>query len=170
MQATRRPGGLRIFNSCCLFRAGVPAALDFGVTSGLRTDALVASVSDGSSAAVAYESFKCSHLTTLIPIVVEASGGWAPRRALLGLNLPSLRLRLPASPENTTMMALQTLTVLLHWGSARAILRRRPALLQVPLTSDAQGASLVGLRSLDCFCGCGSFASFVRLGPACLSS
>ena len=43
------------------WRHGMPAALDFAVTSGLRASVLEGSSSDGSSAATAYETHKRSH-------------------------------------------------------------------------------------------------------------
>ena len=67
------------------WRAGKPAAFDFAVTSGLRTEQLATSAQDGSAAALQYEGHKCEFLNTrdacaqegvtFIPMVVEASGG-----------------------------------------------------------------------------------------------
>ena len=56
----RRPADVYIPN----WHLGGAAALDLAVTSGLRSDVLVASASDGNAAAVAYESTKRLHLDT----------------------------------------------------------------------------------------------------------
>ena len=66
-----------------------PAALDLAATSGMRGSVLAASAADGASAAINYESRKCSHHLTeqlcagqglqFVPLVVEAcGGGWGP--------------------------------------------------------------------------------------------
>eukprot|EP00660_Eupelagonema_oceanica_P019577 gene19577-biopygen5141 len=71
------------------FRRGTPAALDFAVTSGLKSGALFSSAADGASAAAEYEARKRAHLDTaahckdegilFIPMVMEACGGaWGP--------------------------------------------------------------------------------------------
>ena len=71
------------------WRRGNPAALDFAVTSGLRSEVVSRSAEDGSEATKAYENFKRSHLNTeamcreegitFIPVIGEADGaGWGP--------------------------------------------------------------------------------------------
>ena len=68
---------------------GGSAALDFAVTSGLRTDLLQGTVSDASSCLTSYEHFKNLFMDTaslcasegisFVPMVVEAhSGAWGP--------------------------------------------------------------------------------------------
>eukprot|EP00973_Karenia_brevis_P085829 11906094-Karenia_brevis.AAC.1 len=74
------------------WRAGPPAALDFAVTSALRSDMVQSSIQDAMAATTIYEDFKRSHNNTdvdcqsagisFIPLVVEAdSGGWGPSAA-----------------------------------------------------------------------------------------
>ena len=46
------------------WRRGNPAALDFAVTSGLRSDIVMRSAEDGSIATKNYENLKRSHLNT----------------------------------------------------------------------------------------------------------
>ena len=71
------------------WRRGGPAALDFAVTSVLRSDIVRRLAVDGSSAVSAYEDVKRSHLDTaascqtegltFIPVVCEADGeDWGP--------------------------------------------------------------------------------------------
>ena len=71
------------------WRQGLPLAMDFAVTSGIRQSTAQASIQDPSSAVTAYEDFKRNHLDTarlcneeglsFVPVVVEANGGlWGP--------------------------------------------------------------------------------------------
>ena len=46
------------------WRRGTPAALDFAVTSGLRSDVVKRSAEDGSSVTKKYEDFKCTYMDT----------------------------------------------------------------------------------------------------------
>ena len=66
-----------------------PAALDLAVTSSMRGSVLAASAANGASAAINYESRKCSHHLTeqlcagqglqFVPLIVKAcGGGWGP--------------------------------------------------------------------------------------------
>eukprot|EP00660_Eupelagonema_oceanica_P019540 gene19540-biopygen43962 len=83
--AGRRPADLFFPSS----RLGSRAAVDFAVTSGLKSGSLFTTADDGSSAAKAYEARKCAYLDTaahckeegicFIPMIIEASGGaWGP--------------------------------------------------------------------------------------------
>ena len=77
----RRPADLYIPR----WRRGIPAALDFAVTSGLRSDQVNRSAEDGSASTIAYENFKRQYQETeatcraeginFIPIICEADGG-----------------------------------------------------------------------------------------------
>ena len=117
---------------------GGPAALDFAVTSGLRTDLLEQTVADGSSCLSTYEKFKNSFLDTaahcasegiaFVPMVVEAhSGAWGPAASKVWLKLGKAAALM--SGESTAIEALrarQNLGLTLHRETARAILRRSP--------------------------------------------
>ena len=81
----RRPADIYIPK----WRQGIPTALDFAVTSGLRVDLVNKSAQQGTFPTEAYERFKCQHLETeekcraegitFIPIICEADGGgWGP--------------------------------------------------------------------------------------------
>jgi len=73
------------------WRQGIPAALDFAVTSGLRDSIVHESARDGSAVVTQYEDFKCQTLNTaslcadegikFIPVVAEAHGGGWGREA-----------------------------------------------------------------------------------------
>ena len=117
---------------------GAAAALDFAVTSGLRTDLLEQTAADGLSCLRSYEHSKNSFLDTaahcasegitFIPMVVEAhSGAWGPAAAKVWLKLgKAIAL---VSGESTSVEALrarQNLGLTLHRETARAILRRSP--------------------------------------------
>ena len=119
---------------------GGAAALDFAVTSGLRTDMLYRSAADGKSCLTVYEDHKNSYLGTaetcaedgiaFVPMVIEAhSGGWGPTATKVWLRLGRAISQL--SGESTAVEALrvkQNLGLTLQRETARAILRRSPAL------------------------------------------
>ena len=117
---------------------GGSAALDFAVTSGLRTDLLEQTAADGSSCLAAYERFKNSFLDTashcasegiaFIPMVVEAhSGAWGPAAAKVWLRLGrAVSLISGDSTAAEALKALQNLGLTVHRETARAILRRSP--------------------------------------------
>jgi len=115
---------------------GGPAAFDFTVTSGLRTDVIDQSTRDGSAAATAYEAYKRSFLDTavqcqeegmiFIPMVMEAHGGsWGSdaRRAWAQVAKAAAQLT-GDSPAVVAERHLQRLSVILHRENARAIVRR----------------------------------------------
>ena len=118
------------------WRSGAPAALDFAVTSGLRSGLIASSAASAASAAEHYEEVKRRHLDTarccsevglaFVPMVVEAhGGGWGPeaRRALATL----AKRDAAASGEDSAILAdqlAQRLAVSLHRENARALLRR----------------------------------------------
>ena len=120
------------------WRKGVPAALDFAVTSGLRSDMVNKSAEDGSAATIAYEGFKRTHLDTeitcqqegitFIPIICEADGGgWGPAAHAVWSELAKHKSVLTG--EHTSVIVsrlLQSLSMILHRENARAILRRSP--------------------------------------------
>ena len=120
------------------WRRGVPAALDFAVTSGLRSDIVKKSAVDGSTALVQYESFKRSHLDTealcqdegvnFIPMVCEADGGgWGPAAHRVWSELAKHKALVSGEQVSTVVSRLlQSMGLILHRENARAILRRLP--------------------------------------------
>jgi hypothetical protein len=118
------------------WRAGYPAAWDFAVTSGLRSDLLSASVADGGEAATRYETTKRNYLNTarlcsdagfsFIPMVVEAHGGSWGSEARRAFAVLAKRVA-DSTGEDASLVAdrhAQRLSVLLHKENARAVLQR----------------------------------------------
>jgi hypothetical protein len=126
------------------WRRGTPAALDFAVTSGLRTDFLAATARDGGAAVVAYEGTKCEHLNTqdhcnsegltFIPMVVDAHGGsWGPQARKVWTELAKTTALASGELESTVaVQLLQSVSVTLHRENARAIRRRTPDVPEPP--------------------------------------
>ena len=120
------------------WRRGGPAALDFAVTSGLRTDIVRRSAVDGSIAASAYEDTKRSHLDTaascqaegltFIPVVCEADGGgWGPAAQKTFSELAKHKSALTGEDASKVAVQLyQSLGLVLQRENARAIIRRFP--------------------------------------------
>ena len=118
---------------------GGSAALDFAVTSGLRTDLLEQTAADGSTSLISYEHNKRTFLDTaahcasegmaFVPMVVEAhSGAWGPAATKVWLRLgKAVSLVSGESTAVEALRALQNLGLTLHRETARAILRRTPA-------------------------------------------
>ena len=120
------------------WRRGAPAALDFAVTSGLRSDIVSRSALDGSASTKAYENFKRSHLNTeqacqeegisFIPMICEADGGgWGPAAHKVWSELAKNKA-LASGEQDSTIVSrlLQSLGLILHRENARAVLRRSP--------------------------------------------
>ena len=118
------------------WRRGAPAALDFAVTSGLRSDIVNRSALDVSASTKAYEDFKRSHLNTaqacqeegisFIPMICEADGGgWGPAAHKVWSELAKNKA-LASGEQDSTIVSrlLQSLGLILHKENARAILRR----------------------------------------------
>ena len=117
---------------------GAPMALDFAVTSGLRSDSLTLSAVDGQSAATRYEDTKNEYLDTrrhclsegvgFTPMVVEAcGGGWGPAANDFWWKLAkTTALATGERPAVVEGHLRQALGVTLHRENARAILKRRP--------------------------------------------
>ena len=121
------------------WRRGAPAALDFAVTSGLRSDMVSRSAIDGSVSTKIYEDFKRSHLNTaiacqedgitFIPMICEADGGgWGPAAHKVWSELAKHKA-LASGEQDSTIVSrlLQSLGLILHKENARAILRRKPS-------------------------------------------
>ena len=113
-------------------------ALDFAVTSGLRTDLLEQTAADGSSCLTSYEAFKNSFMDTaahcasegiaFVPMVLEAhSGAWGPTATKVWLKLgKAISLISGESTAIEALRILQNLGLTLQRETARAILRRSP--------------------------------------------
>ena len=115
---------------------GVPACLDFAVTSGLRSAHLRSSARDASAAVLSYEGYKCSYLNTqahcraegmaFIPMIVEGHGGsWGPEAAKCWSKLAKSHA-LSSGELRATVLSrfLSALSIIVHRENARAILRR----------------------------------------------
>jgi len=115
-----------------------PAALDLAATSGMRGSVLAASAADGTSAAINYESRKCSHHLTeqlcagqglqFVSLVVEAcGGGWGPAAMNTWRKLGALHAaHIGLSNSEGVQQLLQALAIALQRENARAVLRRTP--------------------------------------------
>ena len=115
-----------------------PTALDFAVTSGLRTCMLARSASDPSAATNSYAATKRSYLDTaqqchdegitFIPMVAEgASGGWGDDAERVWSKIA--RAICTTSGEDTSKVSAdlyQSLSLILLREGARAVLRRLP--------------------------------------------
>ena len=98
LDARRRPADVFLPR----WRRGLPAALDFAVTSGLRGAVVHESSRDASACTRAYEDFKCEHLDTkarceeegitFLPVVMEAHrGGWGQEAHKIWAQLAKLK-------------------------------------------------------------------------------
>jgi hypothetical protein len=141
------------------WRSGVPAALDFAVTSGLRTDLLAASAANPETAAERYEEQKRQFLDTargcaaagitFIPMVAEAHGGSWGKEARRAFAILAKRAA-DASGEDPATVAeehTQRLSLLLQKENARAVLRR---LQSQPGVSAARLAAATAAQANDC--------------------
>ena len=128
---------------------GGSAALDFAVTSGLKTSQLEQTAADGLSSLTSYEAIKdafkdtaahcASEGISFIPMIAEAhSGAWGPRATKVWIRLGKALSML--SGESAALEALQVrqnLGLSLHRETTRAILRRSPA---YTITADREAA------------------------------
>ena len=129
---TRRPADVFLPR----WRSGLPAALDFAVTSGLRADVMVQSTHDPLAAVSDYEDHKRSHHNTesdcqavgihFMPMVVDAVGGsWGPTATKFFSELAKFKASVSGELRNTTLNHFhQSLGITLHRENARAIHRR----------------------------------------------
>ena len=118
------------------WRRGIPAALDFAVTSGLRVDLVNKSVDDNSAATEAYENLKRTYRDTeescraegitFIPVICKADGGgWGPAAHKVWSELAKIKAILTGEQNSTIAnRLLQNLGLILHRENARAVLRR----------------------------------------------
>ena len=120
------------------WRQGVPAALDFAVTSGLRDTVVERSAQNGTAASLVYEDFKREYLDTaracedegikFIPMIIEADGGgWGPQAQKTWNELAKCKAAVTGELVSTVAcQLLQSLSLILHRENARAIIRRWP--------------------------------------------
>ena len=114
-------------------------ALDFAVTSGMRT--ISASIQDASTTTTAYEDYKKSYLDTertcvsevmdFTPMVVEVVGGaWGVAASRVFSQLAKEKSLVTGEREETLLLQLyQCLGIILHRENARAVLKRLLAAL-----------------------------------------
>lgn len=105
----------------------------------MRGSVLAASAADGASAAINYESRKCSHHLTeqlcagqglqFVPLVVEAcGGGWGPAAMNTWRKLGALHAaHIGLSNSAGVQQFLQALAIAVQRENARAVLRRTPS-------------------------------------------
>ena len=136
-ESARRPADVYIPR----WNRGIPACLDFAVTSGMREGAgiLTRSAMDNKAALIDYEDFKCSHLETkrhcdregltFIPMIVEAVGGsWGPQAQKVWCEFAkSTALATGERQDIIVQRIYQGMGLILHRENARAITRRGTA-------------------------------------------
>jgi hypothetical protein len=121
------------------WRRGAPMALDFAVTSGLRSAASITATLQNADATIRdYEDLKNSYLDTrsacagdgfsFTPMVAEAvGGGWGPSAVKVFIELAKTKSLMTGEPKNKILSHLyQSLGLIIHKENARAILRRSP--------------------------------------------
>ena len=124
---------------------GHGGAIDFAVTSGLRTDRIGAAATDPSSIGAAYEEHKRRYLDTerqcndqgfqFLPFVVEAHGGGLAigARRIISFIAKSAAARNGEEIEVESAGLSRSISISIHRENARAILRRQwPALVAAP--------------------------------------
>ena len=129
-----RPADIYIPN----FFAGQQTALDFGVTSGLRSDLLQFSSENNRFATEEYSEFKKNNLDTeqncknmdikFIPMVMEGSAGsWGVEAELVWKLIIISTASLTKEPISLVSNHIyQSLSMVLHKADARALLKRTP--------------------------------------------
>ena len=149
--AGRRPADIYLPR----WRAGLPAALDFAATSGLRADLLAQSANDPAAAVVQYEGFKEGYLDTktacaaegihFIPMVVDAcGGGWGPQACVVWKELAkSTALATGELASSVATRLSQSLGLVLCLENARAGLRRAPGHNEAHTSAAAAAAGVV---------------------------
>ena len=135
------------------FNTDGPVALDFAVTSGLRTNMLARSAADASAAANIYAGTKRSYLNTaqqcaeqgiaFIPMVAEGGGGgWGDDAERVWATLAhAAATHSNEIVSSTTADLYQSLSLILHREGARALLQRLPG------TSDTLSDPLASARA-----------------------
>ena len=118
------------------WRQGLPLAIDFAITSGLRTEMVRSSLQDPAAALTAYEDHKRNHLHTerlcaeahigFAPAIQEADGGsWSISAQKVFSELAKNKAQLTGEPKDTLLRQLhENLSVSLHRDNARAIAKR----------------------------------------------
>ena len=128
-----------------------PTALDFAVTSGLRTSMLARSATNPSAAVNAYAETKRTHLNTaqlcqeeglnFIPMCADgAGGGWGDDAARVWAGLAhAIAASTGDEVSSVTADLYQSLSLILHREGARAVLRRLSG-TAAPLASNLASA------------------------------
>ena len=119
-------------------KRGQPAALDFGVTCGLRNDILEHSVNNNQYATEQYAQLKRNTLNMkvrclqndmlFVPMIMEDSGGtWGTDANDIWKSVIQTTASLTGEPRSSIANSLyQALSFSLHKANARAILKRLP--------------------------------------------
>ena len=117
---------------------GGPAALDFAVTSGMRSDLLFQSALDTAGILPMYEEHKRTYLGTeaqcnaqglqFFPMVIEAhSGSWGQTAKKVGKMLVEAASHCRGITKSAAAVELaQRISTTLHRENARAVLRKMP--------------------------------------------
>ena len=128
-------------------------ALDFAVTSGLRTDMLARSAADPHAAVNAYADTKRSFLNTaaqcedagitFIPMVADgAGGGWGDDATRVWTSLAkAIATNSGSDVSHVAAELYQSLSLILHREGARAVLR------QLSGTADSPGSALASAEA-----------------------
>ena len=114
---------------------GVPAALDFAVTSPQRQDIMGQAARETGAAAAAYEQWKRDFLNTdiectqqgvcFVPVVAESTGGWGAEGVKTLRQLAKAAGgRSGRAPQGAFTELLQSLCVIIRGAKARAVLKR----------------------------------------------
>ena len=120
------------------WRSGPPAAWDFAITSGLRDDVLLSSVTDRQAVLTNYEDFKENFKSTstqcqqsglsFIPMIMEASGGgWGKQARRVWFELAKKTFfgnRRAHFRQGQCRPHASEASIIFHRENARAILRR----------------------------------------------
>ena len=154
-------------------RSGRPAAIDFAISSGLRTDKITRAQDGGQAIADDYALCKEQHLgtaakcaeagITFVPVVFEAHGGGWGRLARQTMGFVAHQQKIAAQwcREGSALRLAQRVSCTLQRESARAILRR--------LSSPALFVDSSPLGDVDSAFGesIAAWGSWPQAGPVC---
>ena len=130
-QSARRPADIYLPR----WYGGLPAALDFAVTSPNQSTTVGIAAREALHAAISYSETKRAHLNTatqcqtlgvtFLPMVCETTGAWAPEASAVLKQLARQAATREARPASECYRALlQRLAVQVRTANARAHLRR----------------------------------------------
>ena len=130
------------------WRNGKAGAVDFAVTSGLRSDMLQSSISDPTVVCARYDDFKRGYLDTevqcaarnldFLPFVLEAhSGGVGKTARRICSHIAKIGSQRESEEiSETTCTLFRRITISLHRENARAVLRRLPGCFAADLAAN----------------------------------